>query len=761
MSPGKLLDMGKEKRTRPCTNCKNSKVRCVYSEALPCERCIKKGQSHSCQYVSKLPSLKFAPMDSSAFPLDTSKGNEIVLPLFGMSAGRTSPSDGIVDTRELPSSQMVSVGRSSSNVKNGQESNDRQWKDMIEDRINNFDTKLSYLVDVLRSKQDSTTENASPNSKEASSSLGNAKNSNFWTILDEESDSVQSKKRRNNGIENASKKFKSDLEQPPEDFRDGFLSIEEAKELFSFFDTHISPQLFGFEISKFKVDTLWETSPILICAICVIGSIHHPDPVINNKLTNLRSYLQQLCNGILYKGKPENIKDGYNIIFALILCSLWLEDSQMFTGIALQLSKEIGLNPTERRGSKSDFLSRRDRLKLWYLLYILDGQQSLAFNRQPIFNSEDKVLRNSRALLLTEEKKSNDEKGCIQDDVTGVDVQNKENGVMSTARHFNDYSKLRFPDMRLVSQVEYNQAIGEALRGDAWDLLTPSALGLPSKSNLELDKWMVSWTVLLAPVTNGAVWSSKSVLLYYHFAKMHINSNAVRLLHGYNDSNGETPAILDFHEGSEKRKDSAVDSEFDSDEEKEDGSASEEFLSNRNLAAQDQRVIETNIALSSAHTVLNLVLDDQDIQDNLKYVPLHIHIMLYYAALLLINPPELSSETAETDPHDKIIKALTNLKVVKTLQKKIYLNLPTDKDFGSKLIKSLDDVLNKKMLQIKNEVLVTSTIEGKVKNDIIDEISLLSQASSLGNIIDFVDTPKRFSSPEKISAWPGYNHGHI
>lgn len=758
MSFGKLLDMGKEKRTRPCTNCKNSKVKCVYSESLPCERCIKKGQSHTCQYVSKLPSLKFAPMDSSTFPLDTGKDNEIVLPLFGVSAGRTSPSHGIVDRKELPSSQMVSVGKSSSNAINGQESSDIQWKDMIENRINNFDSKLSYLVDILRSKQDSATENTSTSSKEAAPSIGNAKNFNLRTILDEESDdSLRSKKRINDGVENASKKSKTNLGQPPEDFRDGFLSIEEAKELFNFFDTHISPQLFGFEISKFQVDTLWETSPILICAICVIGSIHHPDPAISNKLINLRSYLQQLCNGILYKGKPENIKDGYNIIFALILCSFWLEDSQMFTGIALQLSKEIGLNPAERRGNKGDLLSRADRLKLWYLLYILDGQQSLAFNRQPIFNSQDNVLRNSRALLLTGKKKLDDEKSCGRD---GVNEGTKENGVMNTTKSLHDYSKLRFPDMRLVSQVEYNQAIGEALRGDAWNLLTPSALGLPSKSNLELDKWMVSWTVLLAPVTNGAVWSSKSVLLYYHFAKMHINSKAVRLLHGYGDSEAEYPPTLNFHEKTEKQIDSADDNEFDSDEERDDG-PSEEFLSNKNLAVQDQRVIESNIALSSAHTVLNLVLHDQDIQDNLKYVPLHIHIMLYYAALLLINPPNMSSETTDADFHNKIIKVLSNLKVVKTLQKKIYLNLPTDKDFGSKLIKSLDDALNEKMLQIKNELQVTSTIEGKVKKDIINEISLLSQASSLSNIIDFIDTPKRSSSPEKISAWPGYNHGHI
>ena len=89
-------------------------------------------------------------------------------------------------------------------------------------------------------------------------------------------------------------------------------------------------------------------------------------------------------------------------------------------------------------------------------------------------------------------------------------------------------AKQRLTDMRLVSQVEYNQAINEAFKGTAWDLLAPASFGIPSKSNLELDRWMVSWTVLLSPESFGAIWSTKSTLIYYNFAKMHINSSAVK-----------------------------------------------------------------------------------------------------------------------------------------------------------------------------------------------------------------------------------------
>ena len=97
-----------------------------------------------------------------------------------------------------------------------------------------------------------------------------------------------------------------------------------------------------------------------------------------------------MWNNTIRTTKSE--KDAYNTIVALILCSFWLTDSQMFTGLALQLAKEYGLNRPN--------LKNKDKLKLWYLLYVLDGQQSLTFNRQPLLNSQEYSLKHSKELLL-------------------------------------------------------------------------------------------------------------------------------------------------------------------------------------------------------------------------------------------------------------------------------------------------------------------------------------------------------------------------
>ncbi|KAL6451062.1 prtT Transcriptional activator of proteases prtT [Candida maltosa Xu316] len=544
------------------------------------------------------------------------------------------------------------------------------------------------------------------------------------------------------------------------DFRDGFLSKKEAFELFDFFNANISQQLFGFEISKFNIEDLWETCPILVCAISTIASIHHPK--LSVKSGPLQGYLRNLCGSIILN-RPKNEKEGFNTIVALVLCSFWLTDSQMFTGLALQLAKEYGLNRPSRKN--------KDKLKLWYLLYVLDGQQSLTFNRQPLLNSEEYSLKHSKELLL-----QGQENIVFKDRETKLLHQTEE----STASLPTDeeiaklIAKQRLTDMRLVSQVEYNQALNEAFKGNAWDLLSPSAFGMPSKSNLELDKWMVSWTVLLAPGNFGAVWSTKSTLIYYNFAKMHINSTAVRKL-TIDPNNNSFPkwdssltiSTVTNSNGTNNTVKQIKDSDEDWEDSSDDEYGDDDFLSNKELVSSDEAVISANIALNAAHTVLNLVINDKDILDNLKYVPVHIHIMLYYAALLLMNPPAKSNnqtiEINEIQYHENL---LNNLKVVYLLQRKIYTNLPIDSKFGNRLIKNLHDVTLEKLREVQKFVdgLPDDKEEKLTLSKTINSL-LESNDNKFEEIFDYElssDGSSRSGTPlpEKISAWPGSNHGH-
>ena len=802
--------MAKEKRTKPCSNCKKSKVKCIYSNTLPCERCIKSGQAVNCQFVPKLPSLKLpqiTPLHNNGRGKNES---EITLPplnpIANVQASQVNRMQPTYMVHSVAQQGMPAVPSPTGGV--SPLDNEAQWKQLIENRINRFDNKLNDLVDILKTNQKvlleqqmayqkqipyqqaprshNTLQNGEHNYGSMPSSVSHSPTNVHQTRdetlhyinyhdsrgaaghekrrrrISDESNELDSRKRHKGGERN-----ENENDNRPEDFRDGFLDIHQARELFSFFDAHISPQLFGFEISRFAVDSIWESSPILICAICTIASMHHPNKELSRKLKELHGYLHVLCGKLLYQGKPKNEIDGFNTIVALILCSFWLSDSQMFTGLALQLAKEIGLDsPVSNRDSKGP-LNEKDRIKLWYLLYVLDGQQSLTFNRQPLVNSQEYSLKNSRSILLRERNLALLSSAAqIEDKNDNSIVQKQEETKMipDDARNQEIAYKQRFTDMRLVSQVEYNQALNEAFQGNAWELLTPSALGIPSKSNLELDKWMVSWTVLLSPVSNGSVWSSKSTLIYYNFAKMHINSSAVRQLQvDTADERSMFPKWnLSMRPQAPQQKKIAhcdVDSEDESDD--------DEFISNRDHISDDETIVSASIAINAAQTVLNLVLNDNDILNNLKYVPVHIHIMLYYAALLLVNPPREADREIDSKLEEYFNKVLSNLNVVKNLHKKIYANLPTDKIFGNRLMRSLSEIVEENGSKIRNELNDTNDISESVKNAFRKKLRAIEDLEISSSVVELIDSDYGSNSsrsttpgPEKIFAWPGSNHGH-
>ncbi|KAK6459891.1 hypothetical protein DFJ63DRAFT_290997 [Scheffersomyces coipomensis] len=755
--------MAKEKRTKPCSNCKRSKVKCIYNNSLPCERCIKTGQSINCQFVPKLPSLKLPPFNKN------DSTHEVSLPPLSVSGvgNRTSGSHALSNAASTPTTQQQQQQSQQSQSQSQSQilppplppsiqNSKTQWKSQMEDRMNNVDNKLNDLVEILKMNQQYLLESQrrlqqpTPQPPPHYTPINPSPLPRLSTsppqepIVPPPSINSQNLKRiMSESNLNTHKKQKIDI---PEDFRLGYLSKEEATELFKFFDTNISQQLFGFEISKISIDSIWDSCPLLVCAICAISSIHHPK--LGNKSATLQKYLHHLCSTILYKGKPTNETDGFNTIVALVFCSFWLTDSQMFTGLALQLAKEFGLN--------NPYTSNKEKLKLWYLLYVLDGQQSLTFNRQPLVNSQEYSLKNSREILLSK-------KLAIKSSVSQNNLLTESDEKNNDDEDDDDKEKQseRFTDMRLVSQVEYNQALNEAFRGNAWDLLVPSSFGIPSKSNLELDRWMVSWTVLLAPGNNGTVWSSKSTLIYYNFAKMHINSTAVRQLQINPSDDG---SMLPKWDVTKMQTDKRIESSSSDSSSNQNQSLTvedeDEFISNKELMSEDETIINANIAVIAAQTVLNLVINDNDILDNLKYVPVHIHIMLYYAALLLLNPPfKSNNKSINFSEKDYYLKVLENLKIVKNLQKKIYTNLPIDIKFGNRLIKSLDQIIDEKLSNIKQFV---NELSGNDEDKLLLERQIMVLTDDTKNIVEIFDqeSMSKSTTPERIAAWPGSNHGH-
>ncbi|KAG7791314.1 hypothetical protein KL910_000113 [Ogataea haglerorum] len=631
-------DEAKEKRPKACTLCRRSKVKCEKdSNDESCKRC--RAQNLQCVYEYKIASYKVVG-DAS-----TKEVSKIVKsppkPASKLASAQPSPMPNASSSRTASLSHILNPPQPKPGA---------GWHSSVEDRLQDFGSKLGNILTILQ-----TPESPSRPMLVKASSEGAPRN----------------------GAE-------------PQSLSD-ILLLSEAEELFRFFDSNISPQLFGFNISQYSVNELWTHSPLLLASVCAIASIHHP--LLSHLFRQLEQLIHKMSQHLLVR-VPTTELDTFNTVLALCFCAFWFQENQMFTGMALQLASNLKLNKLSKNSQVSD----KNKLKLWYLLYILDGQQSLVFNRQPLMNSQDKTLKESRSLLL-------------EDDTDG-------------AAPDENYSNLR-----LVSQVEYNQAISKVFEGDAWDLMAPASFGLPFKTNLELDKWMVQWTVMLSPFNNAPIWSSKSTLIYYNFAKMHINSAAVRSLHMEGDElprweEVESDQIANLEEGQNILQREVSDDDDDDHYELE-------------MSPQQSRMVSTEMALSSAETVLNLVLADTDILSALKYAPVHIHVMLYYAAMLVLNPPEyLSSKEKSFED------TLNAVAIVKKLRSVILGNLPIDKSFSSKLIEALSRLLQERVKKLKEDI----SDEQKVE---LDRVLMNNDTTS--------STKKR---TRQISAWPGYDHGH-
>lgn len=721
--------MAREKRTKPCSNCKKSKVKCEYDERLPCVRCANMGHAASCLFAIKLPSISF-PIEPHG-PVSYKppyKPPSPPVPARPVPATFVAPQipAALPRLHALPSPASASPHLAQAPVASAHVL-DAEWRSTVESKIDAVDSKFSAILSALEAQRTALLEERQLNDRYRAEKRPHEAPSKTALLPDPDGSPEPARKR---------------LRFAEDDFRDSLLTLDQAKMLFQYFDDNIAQQLFGFEVKRFSVENIWNTSPLLICAICTIASMHYPSPAINNKQAALQAHLQGLCASLLLKGRPRNETEAFNSILALVLCSFWLADSQMFTGLALQLAKEFNLNTAKPLRLSKHTLAEKDRVKLWYLLFILDGQQSMTYNRQSLVSSEDYTIQNTRSILLDAPAQAT------------LQTPSMEVARAPPPDHALEASSAgpasAFTDLRLISQVEYNVALSESFRGIAWDLLAPQSYGIPSKTNLELDKWMVSWTVLLAPMNNGAVWLSKSTLIYYNFAKMHINSSVIRQLQDPSANHEITLPSWTKYRPPEPVTTPASISNADSDDSDDEG-----FVTGGSVVAHNN-FNEVKIAINAAQTVLNLVLNDPDILENLKYVPVHIHMMLYYAAILLVSAPAEHSSVS-----DNMLDALGRLRTVKTLQRKIYANLPTDRSFGDQLIRNLETLFTERADQLRQELLHL-LLECSLKALLINEIaslgclSALLMASSPSFSLLRTTSPK----PERVLAWPGSNHGH-
>ncbi|CUS20172.1 LAQU0S01e00628g1_1 [Lachancea quebecensis] len=656
---------GGRRRTKPCSNCKKNKVKCLYQESLPCERCAR--HQLKCHFA-----------ENSSFKNET-------LSVFELNAG--SPQ---VPMLNNPST----LG----------------WSNTVENRLDTFENALESVLSILQSNQ---------------------------IQQQQQINLLQHRIRQSaHAYPGQSLPLNLELESLGElvgnlevrDFRTApVISKDQAAELVTIFSEKFAPRLFGYDIGSLETENLWNNSPLLLASICTVACAHHPNlpTAFNGLRKSLEFFASQVLVGEVKSHQVEHV------ILGLIIGALWLDSGQMFVSVAIQLARNHMID--QQWAAPSSFKSSSLQ-RLWYLLYIVDGNQNLIFRKSPsIHKHVEPSLQSARdntirGLLAPEIRRVLQENQNTKDRLVNQrqlqllnEVDRRKISISGSALH----------DVRLLSQVEYHMAMESVFNSNSYfgiaagdytesleassALLDPSQFGVPWKSNLTLDKWMISWTITLQSIDfQSDPWCLKSTLLYYNFARMHLNTKP--LLAGKKSTmNGNNDELVRVWHTSSDSDDTGP-------------------------SLSDKLDASHEISLSAAYSLLRLATDDRDLKGIYQFLPIHVHVMLYYASLVLLNPASVG--THERPLHRRVVES--RLKSVSKFKKLLSETPLSDTEFRNKLLKSLTEILN--------------TYAERYAKVFLRHESGCSPC--IEEVLDDEDSGQGEMKPRPILAWPGTNPGH-
>ncbi|CEP61679.1 uncharacterized protein LALA0_S03e08350g [Lachancea lanzarotensis] len=660
------------KRTKPCILCKRNKVKCEYVNSLPCERCAKYGLR--CHFEQQSIAASLAEL-------------------------RTLPSMTQVHTLGSEETQVTEPASLAL-------SNDSK---AVNSRLSTLESALESVLSILQTSQSQQQQQMDLIQQQMSQNQTWDK----WRFLDLQPSTT------NDSFQDAA----AFPENPQNLHLSRILSKTEVQELCELFNDRFAPQLFGYEIGPLDVSTLWRRSPFLLLSICTVTCLHHP--FMKSKFNMLKRSFEVGASQCLTQEVPA-IQVEHTIL-ALVIGALWLESGQMLVSVAIQLAR---FHRLDQPNTLTSSLGRSPLQRLWYLLYIVDGNQNLVFHKSPSIHKESEpLILNSRRDVIGS-LTSPQVRGVLSANYRahGKVVNNRQLELLNEV----ECRKISIPgttlrELRLLGQLEYHMAMESVFSGNRNNspdlersmqatatLLDPSNFGVPWVSNLELDKWMISWTITLQNIDfRSDPWCLKSTLLYYNFARMHINMKPS--LGGGRSSvfNSGTTDLMKIWQS----PDPAV-------------------FSNPTRGKSASH----DISFSAAQSLIKLATEDNDITSIFQFLPMHVHAMLYYASLVLLDPTDVLHGLS---PNRKVLA--TRYKTVNNLKSLISKTPSSDPNFRAKTLDSLSQLLD----NFAAKCLAVDT--GNTQDD---------HGARFQEIIEEEHPAREERKPRTIIAWPGTNPGH-
>ncbi|KAK8240576.1 hypothetical protein HDK90DRAFT_188239 [Phyllosticta capitalensis] len=324
----------------------------------------------------------------------------------------------------------------------------------------------------------------------------------------------------------------------------GKISEAQADSLFRKFNTSLNHFLWGgVSLNHDSLQSVRESSSLLLTAILSVSALHLPGAeavleICYNEFLSLVSFSMF--------GRDQSLDDLRGLCIGAFYLS---EVSWKLSGHAVRMATEMHLH-TAFSKALSGSPEAIERARLWYLLYVCDHHFSLAYNRPPVIHEDESVVNSDKFLSLP-----------------GT----------TTA------------DLRLHSQVDVFAILSRVFVKFGHDADRPLAeTDMPAlrQFGADLDMWLNKWEPKLDPNHYVQSYPGKGCLLHASFAKLQLNSLALRGL--------------------------------------------------TRLPADDPRREFINMAIDNATTCLRLVLDEPDIRNSIVGVPLYLSTTITFATVFLM-----------------------------------------------------------------------------------------------------------------------------
>jgi hypothetical protein len=267
----------------------------------------------------------------------------------------------------------------------------------------------------------------------------------------------------------------------------GLVPLSEAEGLLVRYMHEVRQDTWGGSLFPYEsLEAVRHRSPLLTAAVLTIAALQTGlDEVMKRCYEIFMALATSTC-----LSRPHNVDD----IRAQALGAFYLPDlSWKLSGLAVRNAVELNLHRSYQKlmRGKED---QRDKVRLWYALYVCEHQCSIAHGRPPTIH-HDIAIRNVDSFL--------------------------------------DSPHTMPADIELCAQVSLFKILTEAYNtygSDPEHCLTESDLHQLRLFNSAIEDWKASWEATSVDPLGIEADVSNSIVLYYHFVRAHLNSLALRAL---------------------------------------------------------------------------------------------------------------------------------------------------------------------------------------------------------------------------------------